>query len=92
MAEPNVPGLPLTVEQIREMKKQLVSTAVHPDAYIGYCAPVLRDGVVYAGIVAMHPSCFLDIFGVDLFRKIKRDISKRRIENYIKKWEKNAHS
>jgi len=55
--------------------------------YIGYSLPELRDGIVYFGCVAiMHPSTFLDIFGVKRFRALKRDVSEKRIEAYIKRW------
>ena len=90
MDEPNVPGLSITLSDIRAMKAQLCSKAVLPKNYYGYCAPELRDGIVHMGLVQVHPASFLDMFGADLFRKIKRDVSEKRIEKFIKKWQEGG--
>jgi len=97
VARTNVSGaqdvkVKLTLADIREAKRQLTSTHIAPNKdgnYLGYSVPYLRDGVVYFGAVAcMHPSSFLDMFGKEKFLAMNADISKKRIQNYIKRWEK----
>jgi len=83
----------LTLADIREAKKQLASRHIAPNKdgnYLGYSVPRLEDGIIWFGLLAcMHPSTFLDMFGKERFLAINADISKRRIQNYIKKWEKS---
>jgi hypothetical protein len=82
----------LTLADIREAKRQLTSTHIAPNKdgnYIGVAVPRLRGGIIWFGLVAcMHPSSFLDMFGKEQLLAIDADISKRRIQNYIKRWEK----
>jgi hypothetical protein len=81
----------ITVDTIRKVKEQLCSRSVLPkDGAFAGCTqpPRLVDGIIYIGLVAIHPSTFLDIFGVEKFLAIDTDVSKRRLNNYVKKWEK----
>jgi hypothetical protein len=79
----------MDIETIREAKRQLMSAAVHPvnGKYAGITLPRLKDGIVWFGaFAAIHPGTFLDMFGVRRFRAMPRDISKARIERFIKTW------
>lgn len=81
-----------TIADIRAAMRQLRSTQVMPDKngnYHAYSLPQLKDGIIWFGCVAaMHPASFLDMFGVRRFRALKRDVSKAKIEAFIKKWKK----
>jgi hypothetical protein len=85
----------LSVKTIREAVASLRGKSVLPNKdgnFLAYMQePKLRDGIVWIGAGALHPATFLDIFGADKFREIKRDVSKARLEKFIKSWErKNA--
>jgi hypothetical protein len=82
----------LSIDELREIKNRLSSSAVLPKKgnYFGCSIPHLRDGIVHFGYVAaMHPSTFLDMFGIRRFRSMEVDVSKKRIEAYIRKWKKS---
>ena len=85
----------LTVKMIREMKAQLVSTAVKPDVNGNFMAyarpPFLEYGVVWMGLCAMHPSTYLDVFGPEGFLAMKTDVSKRRMEAYVRLWQRRKN-
>jgi hypothetical protein len=81
----------MNIETVRAAVKSLSGRSVVPKDgnFIGYSLPELRDGIVWFGIgAAMHPAAFLDMFGVRRFRKLKRDVSKSCIEDFIAQWKK----
>jgi hypothetical protein len=80
----------LTLDVLREAKRQLVAREVKPrdGNWIGLTVPKLRDGVVWLGACAFHPYTYLDIRGPEEFLKLDSDVSKRRMENFVKGWRK----
>jgi hypothetical protein len=85
---------PLTVADIREAKRQLMSVDIKPlDGlfYASVAPPRLTDGIVWMGLCTLHPSTFLDVFGPEEFLAMKTDISKRRMETYVRLWQRRKN-
>ena len=76
----------LSVEQIRVALKSLREVKLVNS--VPKHTPKLCDGIVWIGPNMIHPASFLDMFGAEELRAMKRDISAKQLEKFIKRWEK----
>ena len=77
-----------TVAAIREMVKNLRETSIKTTVLFGppLTAHIYHGAVHFCNGVVLHPYTFLDMVGVEEFRKLPRDVPTEAVEECIRDW------